>query len=138
MATKEYNALMSQKNGNDLQILYPITTIGNVDGLQEQLDSLNAGAQNKPLVFKDKVVAASAFVSDSTYSQYPYKANVTCTGVTADYVPDVTFYVDDAISGVFAHVSESGTNLVSIYATVIPSSSITIPIIVCTKGDVAS
>lgn len=85
-------------------------------------------------IFSNVSVATSAWTSDTTYTDYPYKATITCSGVTANHVPTVNFALDDAISGNFAPVALSGTNTVTIYATEKPTSAITIPSIVCVKG----
>ena len=86
------------------------------------------------LMFTNKTIATSAWASDNTYTSYPYKANVACTGVTADMFPQVVFDLDDAVSGYFAPVCRSYAGGVSVYASDIPSSTITIPTIVVMKN----
>lgn len=86
------------------------------------------------LMFTNKTIATSAWVSDNTYTLYPYKANIACTGVTADMFPQVVFDVDDAVSGCFAPVCHSYAGGVSVYASNVPSSTITIPTIVVMKN----
>ena len=83
------------------------------------------------LTFTNKSVAASAFVSNSTYSDFPYRAAVTLTGVTAAMVPEVFFGLTDAMSGNFAPVAESYAGGIYIYAAAKPSATITIPTILC-------
>ena len=85
-------------------------------------------------IFSNVSVATSTWTSDTTYTDYPYKATITCSGVTANHVPTVNFCLDDATSGNYAPIALSGTNTVTIYATGIPESAITIPSIVCVKG----
>lgn len=83
------------------------------------------------LTFTNKSVAASAFVSNSTYSDFPYRAAVTLTGVTAAMIPEVFFGLTDAMSGNFAPVAESYAGGIYIYAAAKPSAAVTIPTILC-------
>ena len=50
-------------------------------------------------------------------------------------VPDVILGVKDAMSGNFAPVSESYNGGVYIYAASVPEAAITIPTILCWKGN---
>lgn len=86
----------------------------------------------KVLAFTEKTVKVSAWVSDATYTDFPYKAAVVCEGVTANHYAEVTFAPADAISGSFAPVAESYNGGVYIYASEIPDAALTIPTIVCT------
>lgn len=83
------------------------------------------------LTFTNKSVAASAFVSNSTYSDFPYRAAVALTGVTAAMIPEVFFGLTDAMSGNFAPVAESYAGGIYIYAAAKPSATVTIPTILC-------
>ena len=79
-------------------------------------------------------VAASAWVSDSTYAAYPYAASITCPGVTASHVPEVVLGATEAASGNFAPVALSGSGTVKIYATTKPTAAITVQSITCIKA----
>ena len=83
------------------------------------------------LTFTNKSVAASAFTSNSTYADFPYRAAVALTGVTAAMVPEVFFGLTDAMSGNFAPVAESYAGGIYIYAAAKPSATVTIPTILC-------
>ena len=83
------------------------------------------------LVFTNTSVAASAFVSSTTYTDFPYRAAVALSGVTAAMFPEVVFFAANAISGSFAPVSESYDGGVYIYAAEKPSAAVTIPTILC-------
>lgn len=83
------------------------------------------------LFFNNISVATSAWVSDSTYTDYAYKAVISLNGVTADMFPEVVFLPDDVASGNFAPVVASAAGSVAIYAKTVPSSAVTIPSIVC-------
>ena len=79
-------------------------------------------------------VAASAWVSDSTYAAYPYAASIACPGVTASHVPEVVFGATEAASGNFAPVALSGSGTVKIYAATKPTAAITVQSITCIKA----
>ena len=85
-------------------------------------------------IFSGVSVAASAWVSDSTYAAYPYAASIACSGVTASYVPEVVFGAVEAASGNFAPVALSGSGTVKIYATTKPTTAITVQSITCIKA----
>ena len=85
--------------------------------------------QGKLLKFTN--VEASNWVSDSTFTDFPYCCYVTCTGVTENMVPEVIFSQADAMSGDYAVVCESFANVVRIYSK--KNISITIPTIIIHK-----
>lgn len=85
------------------------------------------------IVKENVTVATSSFVSDSTYTAYPYKAEITVEGVDESYIPDIVFNVEEASSGNFASVADTGANKVIIYAVERPIAAITIPTIECRK-----
>ena len=85
-------------------------------------------------IFSGVSVAASAWVSDSTYAAYPYAASIACSGVTASYVPEIVFGATEAASGNFAPVALSGSGTVKIYAATKPTAAITVQSITCIKA----
>ena len=85
-------------------------------------------------IFSGVSVAASAWVSDSTYAAYPYAASIACPGVTASHVPEVVFGATEAASGNFAPVALSGSGTVKIYAATKPTAAITVESITCIKA----
>ena len=110
------------------------------DPLEVETDSIKDGAVTrtklasdvKVLAFNGKTVATSAWASDSTYTDFPYRAAVACQSVTAKHYAEVSFSPADAMSGSFAPVAESYDGGVYIYASEIPEAALTIPTIVCT------
>ena len=112
---------------------------GGTDPLEVETDSIQAGAITraklasdvKVLAFAEKAVDASAWVSDSTYTDFPYRAAVACQGVTVKHYAEVTFSPADALEESFAPVAESYDGGVYIYASEIPEAAVTIPTIVC-------
>lgn len=85
-------------------------------------------------IFSGVSVAASAWVSDSTYAAYPYAASIACPGVTASHVPEVVLGATEAASGNFAPVALSGSGTVKIYAATKPTAAITVQSITCIKA----
>ena len=85
-------------------------------------------------IFSGVSVAASAWVSDSTYAAYSYAASIACPGVTASHVPEVVFGATEAASGNFAPVALSGSGTVKIYAATKPTAAITVQSITCIKA----
>ena len=85
-------------------------------------------------IFSGVSVAASAWVSDSTYAAYPCAASIACSGVTASHVPEVVFGATEAASGNFAPVALSGSGTVKIYAATKPTAAITVQSITCIKA----
>ena len=84
--------------------------------------------QDKVLKFTN--LAASQWVSDSTYADYPYRCDVTCSGVTADNYAEVVFALSQATSGSYAPLCETKANAVSIWSS--ENTPITIPTILVT------
>jgi hypothetical protein len=103
-----------------------------LESIREELEDLQAGTavELKKLMFTNVSVAKTTFVSDSTYTDYPYRAAVTLTGAIAGMVPEVIFSLEDAVSGSFAPVAQSYNGGVYIYADGQPSAAITIPTII--------
>lgn len=90
--------------------------------------------KNGILIFEDVYIEPSAFAEDTTYTDYPYRAAITCAGVTADYIPDVIFGKTDSESGNFAAMSDTASNAVYIYAKQKPAATITLLTIECRKA----
>ena len=91
--------------------------------------------ESKKLVFDNVAVARSAFVSDTTYSDYGYRAAISLDGVNSSMIPEVIFDADIAASGDFSSVSAAYDGGVYIYSASVPSSEIVIPTIVCWSRD---
>lgn len=88
------------------------------------------GAQPARLTFTNKTVATSAWVADSTYSDYPYRAAVACAGVTAESFADVVLGPEDAAGGNFAPVCMAYAGGLYLYAKAVPDAALTIPTII--------
>ena len=90
----------------------------------------NLGAQKKRLTFVNTNVAASAWAADETYTDYPYRAAIPLTGVTAASFAEVVLSPTDAVSGAYAPVCETYAGGIYLYANAVPSVAMTIPAIV--------
>lgn len=78
-------------------------------------------------------VAVSAWAADNTSADYPWRASVAITGVTADMRPEVRFSIADVESGIFASFAQSYAGGVYIYAAEKPGATVTIPVIDCMR-----
>ena len=107
-------------------------TQGQVVGFDEDG---NAVPQDAPiLTFGAQSVATSAWAADTTYEGWGFRAAVALSGVTADYVPSVTFGIVDATSGNLAPVADTYAGGVYIYAKEQPTAAVSIASVVCCKG----
>ena len=104
--------------------------------IQDELSSLESGTsvELKKLLFTGVSVPTSAFVSDSTYEDYGYRAAVALSGVTSSMIPEVVFSLADASGGNFAPVAETYNGGIYLYAADVPERQITIPTIICWRG----
>ena len=97
-----------------------------------QAASKNAG--NADMITKtNATVATSAWASNTTYADFPFRAGIPIAGCTANHKPDVTFKLADAMSGNYAPVCESYAGGVYIYAATKPTATLTIPTILLLK-----
>ena len=105
--------------------------------IQKELADLEAGTavEMKKLQFSDVTVPKGAFVSDTTYQDFPYRVSIDLSGVIESMIPEVVLSVDDALSGNFAPVSESYNGGVYLYAGSPPDADITIPTIIMWRGN---
>nr|DAI34049.1 MAG TPA: Receptor Binding Protein [Caudoviricetes sp.] len=110
-----------------------------LDNLAQELANLEAGTavELKKLAFASTAVPVSAWAEDSTYEDYPYRAAVALSGVTAAMIPDVMFGLAAMADNSFAPVAECYNGGVYIYAADVPESAITIPTIICWRGAAA-
>lgn len=78
-------------------------------------------AKVSKLSFTNKSVTTSNWSAVSTsasdyYADFPYKANISCSGVTSTHFAQVVLAPADAISGNIAPINQTGSNIVTIYA----------------------
>lgn len=107
-------------------------------GTQGQLLAKGASSaewvDNPTRAFGPQTVASSAWASDSTYPDYPYRASIALSGVTANHVPSVNFSNADSLSGKLSPVSESYDGGVYIYATEALTEAVSVGSVTCIKA----
>lgn len=86
----------------------------------------------KVLAFENVEIQPSAWQADETYAEYPFRAAVTLSGVTENFVPDIVLSPEDALSNVFAPIADSYSGGVYMYANEAPASTVTVPTVKCT------
>ena len=87
------------------------------------------GKQEAVLKLTD--IAASNWVTDDAYPDWPYRCDIPLTGVTADDYAEIVLEADQASSGDYAPVCETGEGVVKLWSAV--TDSIIIPTILITK-----
>lgn len=92
---------------------------------------------NLPKVFKDVAVPIASWTASDAYDGYPFGAAIALNGVDGDHVPSVSFAPQDIAAYGLCGVAESGAGTVTVYASTAPGVEITIPSIVCLKGQMA-
>ena len=88
----------------------------------------------KSLKFTNVSVPTTTWADDSDHTDYPKKATIALTGVTADMIPFVAFNYAQADSGDYSTFAETYNGGVYIYAATTPSDAITIPTIICWRA----
>lgn len=122
------------KNSSDYSKQFDETTEATnttLQSMQSDIDDLKQGAASKTsnFVMQNVSVPVSAWVADSTYTTYKYKADIsTGSYVAGNYVPIVCFEKAEQESGNFAGSDSSG-NKVIIYAISVPSSAINVQVL---------
>lgn len=108
-----------------------------LDAIQQELAGIEAGVgvELRKLQFNNTVVPVPSFVADTTHEDYPFRAAVALEGVIESMIPEVIFSLTDATSGLFAPVAESTNGGVYIYASDVPETDVTVPVIICWKGN---
>ena len=108
-----------------------------LESIQNELKDLEAGTgvELKKLQFNNVSVEADDFLSDETYEDFPFRASVSLEGVIESMIPEVIFGLLDATSGNFAPVAESYNGGVYLYASDVPETDVTVPVIICWRGN---
>lgn len=107
-----------------------------LDAINQELTDLEAGTavELKKLVFANTTVPVSAFASDITYQDFPFRAAVTLENVLSAMIPSVAYSVAALTDNNFAPVAECYNGGVYIYADSKPSAPVAIDTIICWKG----
>jgi len=100
--------------------------------INDNMDAIDSAIANAGGADIHTSISVSSWSSDATYSDYPYRASVAITGVTASDVAEVVFGVEQAVSGDYAPVCATYSGGVYLYAK--RNDAITIPTILIFKG----
>ena len=108
-----------------------------LSAIQKELQDLESGTgvELKKLQFNNTSVKVADFVADTTYEDYPFRAAVSLEGVLNSMIPEIIFSLLDATSGLFAPVAETYNGGVYLYASDLPEADVTVPVIICWKGN---
>lgn len=74
-------------------------------------------------------VQRSAWIEDTPYEKFPFKATLDMPDAIESMTPEVVFCLKDATSGIFAPVAETLTGKIVLYAAEVPETDIIIPTI---------
>lgn len=113
---------------NDKQYITEDELHGKEYATSEELMAGLEVKQDKALKFSDS--EASVWVSDDTYTEYPYRCDVACVGVTGESYAEVAFSLEQAMSGKYAPICETRNDVVSIWSS--SNDAIIIPTILIT------
>lgn len=78
--------------------------------------------------------SASGALETSIVADYPYKADISIGGVTADYKADITPSYAASQLGILCNLNQTKAGYVRIYANAVPSANISILSIACIKA----
>lgn len=102
--------------------------------IQEQIDELYHLVGDKVIYSENITIPTSRWVTSTAVSGYGYAATINMDSVDATYWPVVQFKDDDVQKYDFAPEAKSAKEKVTIYCKQKPTTSITLPIIICYKG----
>lgn len=81
---------------------------------------------NTPRIATNITVDTSLWQTGSASAEFPYSAKVNVTGITTQTTPMVNFSISDADLGILASYCSSGDGYIEIYASELPTTTITI------------
>lgn len=100
------------------------------DASGSQITGTAVVADGVKMLLRNIAIAASDWIDDDTYSDYPCRAQITISGATDDMWPDVLFSNGSIIALETAEINipyaRSNSDSVDIFASAKPSGTITI------------
>ena len=114
----------------DDYLVYPAIT----DQLRADVDALTNTVSNKILFSQADFTVATSKWGSSGISAYPYKAEISMQGVTANYFPIVQFRDSDTLLYDFSPVATTGDGTITIMCKTAPTTAVIISQIVCYRG----
>ena len=127
-ANSQITGIVSQIGNAGLKVAAHASTHA-TDG-SDPITPSDIGAQERFLCGRNKTIATSAWASDTTYADYPYRASVALPPITAVSFVEIVFSPADATSGNFAPVCDTYNGGIYVYAKAVPDAAITIPTII--------
>ena len=129
------NYKLKKVAGNEIaDISFVNENMDKIDAALKNVEDAADGSGNASInTATNTSVPVSAWASDTTYTDFPFRAGITITGCTANHKPDVTFSLTDAVSGNYAPIAESYAGGIYIYAAEKPTAALTIPTITLLK-----
>ena len=94
------------------------------------INETNEAVNTANLIFSN--MTATGWVADNTYTDFQFRCDIPCQGVTEDYFSEVVFNIAEAMGGEYAPISITGDGIVSIFSSV--NNTITIPTIKCSQA----
>lgn len=125
-----YNGVIDTKN---LKIAMDTSETA-VGAVVANMASASSKETNMVILKENVSVSTSAWTSSSTYTDFPFKADISITGCTDEHIPDVYFSLADASSGIFSPIVSATSGKITIWATEKPTKTITIPTIKLVSG----
>lgn len=129
------NYKLKKVAGNEIaDISFVNENMDKIDAALKNVEDAADGSGNASIITATNTsVPVSAWASDTTYTDFPFRAGITIAGCTANHKPDVTFSLTDAVSGNYAPIAESYAGGIYIYAAEKPTAALTIPTITLLK-----
>lgn len=123
----EYTIRLCYTNRNGANVI----TLFYVDNGTDETATQKKETTRVPLNLKFKDLAADTWVEDTTYADYPYRCDLACSGVTTNDYAEVTYNVAEAVSGDYAPICETDTDIVKIWSK--KNDSIVVPTVIITR-----
>lgn len=100
--------------------------VANMYSRQDHIHPTDTSRQAKKLIFENKSVTSWENDPESLFLDYPKRGVIACPGVLTSMFPIVVLAPEDAESGDYAPNSKCGNEVVYIYATDTPSTTVTV------------
>lgn len=88
---------------------------------------------SRDITLHNVVITADQWTADSEYDDFPFQCVLPVDGVTIKMTPEITFDVNEVVSGNFAPIADTVDGGVRVLAASRPEYTITIPTIIVWK-----
>lgn len=83
----------------------------------------------KPIKYTNVVLDVSTITTDTTYIDYGHKVDIPLSKATTKHTPSITLKLEDITKAIFAPIAEAFDGYVRLYLKSVPTTDITIPVI---------